>query len=130
MAMPMLAVTKCSLSGDHERARKHGTDPLGHLVASVLPGNVLEQDPELVAAEAGHGVAGADGLRSAGRAAASSSSPTVVAEAVVDELEVVEVEEQDGAQGLAAPQPGQGLLHPVQEQNPVGQPVRGSCSAR
>ena len=44
---------------EHERPREHAGDPLGHLDRVALAGDLLEQDPELVAAEAGDRVAGA-----------------------------------------------------------------------
>ena len=44
-----------------------------------------------------------------------------VAQAVVDQLEVVEVEEQHGQRGQRARRPGQGVLEAVPEQGPVGQ---------
>jgi hypothetical protein len=59
--------------------------------------------------------------------------PGGVAEAVVDRLEVVEVEEHDGDTGRLLARPsrstGQGVLEAVQEQDPVARPVNGSCSA-
>ena len=41
----------------HERPREDRRDPLGALDRVALGGDVLEQDPELVAAEPSHGVA-------------------------------------------------------------------------
>ena len=46
----------------------------------------------------------------------------LVAEAVVDELEAVEVEEQDARQPAAAAQARERLLEAVEEQHAVGQP--------
>ena len=43
-------------------------------------------------------------------------------EAVVDELEVVEIEEQDRGQRVLAPEPRERVLEPVDEQHPVGEP--------
>ena len=106
---------------EHERLGEHRGDPLGHLDRGVLVGDVLEQDPELVAAEAGDGVAGADRLREPRSRRGQQLVADLVAEAVVDELEAVEVEEQDRRQRAVARQPGQGVLEPVEEQRPVRQ---------
>ena len=57
--------------------------------------DVLDQDRELVAAEAGDGVARAKRLLSRGATAAQQLVAGRVADAVVDELELVEVEEED-----------------------------------
>ena len=46
----------------------------------------------------------------------------VVAEAVVDQLEVVEIEEQDRGMRVLAAEPGQRVLEAVDEQHAVGQP--------
>ena len=48
-----------------------------------------------------------------------------VAQAVVDELEVVEVQEQHGQRRQRPRRPGQGVLEAVPEQGPVGQPAQG-----
>jgi hypothetical protein len=45
-----------------------------------------------------------------------------MSEAVVDELEPVEVEEQDGRQGAVTRQTRERMLEPVEEQRPIGQP--------
>ena len=47
--------------------------------------------------------------------------PRRVTEGVVDDLEVVEVEEDDGDGPPVPPVQGQGVLQPVEEQRPVGQ---------
>ena len=60
-----------------EGQRQLGLDALGELDGAVRVLDVLQQDRELVAAEAGHGVAPAAGSRSRRRAMATSSwSPT------------------------------------------------------
>ena len=61
-AIPMLAVTKCSTPFEHERPRERCTDALRDLDRVALVGDVLDQDPELVAAEAGDGVTRAQRL--------------------------------------------------------------------
>ena len=72
-----------------------GGDAVGDRHRLVLVGEAVDEDPELVAAEAGDDVA-----RAQVRPAAAARRPQqlvagVVAEAVVDQLEVVEVEEED-----------------------------------
>ena len=84
--------------------------------------HLLEQDAELVAAEAGHGVAGADAAAEAGGHRRQEPVAGGVAEAVVDGLEVVEVDEQHGAEVAGAAAAVEGVLHPVAEQAAVGQP--------
>jgi hypothetical protein len=44
-----------------------------------------------------------------------------VAEAVVDHLEIVQVDEEHGQAAAVAARPGQGVAHAVVEQRPVGQ---------
>ncbi len=92
----------------------------GRRVASVL-----EQDRELVAAEAGARVA----VPQAGADAVGDLQQQLVArlvpEAVVDGLEVVEVEEQDRDRFLERLAQGQGVLDPVAEQAAIGQVGEG-----
>ena len=89
--------------------------------ASSTRVDVLEQHGELVAAEARGGVAGAD----AGVEALGDGQQDLVAggvaEAVVDRLEVVEVEEDDRQAGLLAARAGDRLAHALDEQRAVGQ---------
>jgi hypothetical protein len=92
-------------------------DPDRDLVA----GGLLEQDGELVAAKAGDRVLAPDaGLEPAGHGDQQVVAGRV-AELVVDRLEVVQVDEQQG-QGCAGLGPAaQGVGHPLPEQGPVGQ---------
>ncbi len=82
---------------------------------------VLAQDHELVAAEAGHGVAGAQGHGQALGDAHQQPVAQAVAEAVVDHLEVVEVEEQHRHPPVVALWPGQRPVEAVEQQGAVGQ---------
>ena len=59
-------------------------------------GDVLDQDRELVAAQARHGVAGAHALRKRLADGFEHFVAALVAQAVVYDLEAVEVQEQDG----------------------------------
>ncbi|MCY1285441.1 hypothetical protein D9M70_343770 [compost metagenome] len=84
-------------------------------------GQGLQQHHELVAAEARQGVLVA---QAAGQARGDFPQQGVahrVAEAVVDRLEVVQVDEQQGAAARFAQLAGHGVLQAVEEQAPVGQ---------
>ena len=86
---------------DHVRLAQLADQPLRHRLGTLQVGRIGRQDRELIAAETSHEVAVAhrrrdplgdrDQKRVAGR----------VAERVVDDLEVVEVDEQDGRHRLA-----------------------------
>ena len=118
-AMPMLApIDSCSppsVNGGRSALDQPGADVDGIAVA-------LDQDGEFVAAEPGDGVAGPD------RAAQPLGHPDHqlvtdrMAEGVVDRLEVVEVDEQQGQRPQAAPVLLQGVGDPIGEQRPVRQP--------
>ena len=84
--------------------------------------DVLEQDDELVAAETRRGVGVADARGQPGRGLAQELVPGDVAEGVVDVLEHVEVDEQQRSPGARAGRAGQGVLEPVDEQEPVREP--------
>ena len=70
--------------------------PLGELLGFADAVEVLAQHQELVPAEPGHGVHAADGLAEPIGDGDEHLVADVVSEAVVDELEPVEVQEQDG----------------------------------
>ena len=113
------------LPADGERGGQPGGHPLGQADRVPLVGQVGAEDGELVAAEAGHGVAGAqDAAQPAGH---RDQQPVdgVVAEALGHLLEAVEVDHQHGGQGGLTAQAGHGHLQPVQEQAAVGQPGQG-----
>jgi hypothetical protein len=101
---------------------------LGHDVEDPLrqqlgghAGAIGEHD-ELVAAEAGDGLALADrGAQAVGDRPQQLVAGTV-AEGVVDGLEVVEVEEQGSGHGTLAARPHQELFGPVEGEHPVGEP--------
>ncbi len=106
---------------EHERAGEDAGDPLGHVDGILLAGDVLEQDAELVAAEPRHGVGGAHRLLEARSRRGEQLIAGAVAQALVDELEAVQVEGQHGGQRVpAATLALGGLLETVQEEQPVG----------
>ncbi len=84
--------------------------------------DVLEQDDELIAAEAGRCVGGAHAFQQASRSIAQDLVAGDVSEAVVDVLEGVEVDEQDSDPRAGAGGAGERVVEPVHEQQPVRQP--------
>ena len=89
------------LVADEVRRPELAHEPLGHRDGALQVRRVLGQHGELVAAEPGHEVAVPDG---AGDPLGDRDEQGVaggVAERVVDDLEVVEVEEQDRGDRLA-----------------------------
>ena len=106
---------------DLERLAQPFQHPVGHLDDVDVVAGVLDQHGELVAAEPGHGVAGPHaGVQALGHL---DEQPVAggVAEAVVDLLEAVQVEEQHGHRRRLALGPLEGVVDPVLEQGPVGQ---------
>ena len=126
----MLALTKCSLPARTNGCVNTAAIRCGHLDGATLVPDVLEQDPELVAAEARNGVAGPHRLLEAGRRRGEQLVADLVSETVVDQLEAIEVEEQDRRQRRAGAAGADRLLEAVDEQGRLGSPVSGSCSAR
>ena len=84
---------------DGERPAEHGADSLGHPDRLGLSGNVLADEDELVAAEPRHRVTPAKRAAKPGREGSEQRIAGLVAKAVVDPLEVVEVAEQDRQRG-------------------------------
>jgi hypothetical protein len=97
-------------------------DALRHPLGDLVVRHVVHQHRELVPAQAGHGVARSQaGLQPAGDLH-QQLVPGQVAEAVVDALEAVDVQEEGGEAVLRpAPEAGQAGGQPVHEQGPVGQ---------
>ena len=108
-ATPMLADRVRSPKGVAKGRSKPGEDSLGDLHSLAVVGEVLADDEELVAAEAAHGVRGPDALRQALCDGGEDEVAGLVAELVVHQLEVVDVDEQHGHQALAAPHAGEGV---------------------
>lgn len=96
-------------------------DFLRHADRVPRVGDILQENDELVAAEAGHGI---DFAHQAMQAAGDGNEHGVarrVAVGVVDVLEVVQVEQQQRNKVAAAPGERERPLHPVGEQATVGQ---------
>ena len=121
-AIPMLARDEVLDPAHRVGLGEGGGDPVGDRDRLLLVGEPVDQDAELVAAEAGDDVAGAQMGAQARGDRAQQLVAGVVAHAVVDQLEVVEVEEEDpdrrardgGARCSAS-------LERVDEAEPVGQ---------
>ena len=94
---------------------------LGDLFDLALIGEVFADDDELVAAEPRDGVVATDrgGEPSAHRDEQLVAG--VVAEAVVDDLEAVEVEEEHRHHGPAVTEAGEGGVEPLDRERTVGQ---------
>ena len=109
------------LPADQRERRPEGGDhPVGEQAGGGQVG-VLGQDGELVAAEPADGVVLAQAAAQPAGDLAQQPVAGAVAEAVVDHLEVVQVDEQHGQAAAVAARPGQRVADPVVEQGPVGQ---------
>ena len=107
---------------DPQRQRQRLEDAIrrvGRLLHSV---DVLQEQRELIAAEARRRVAGANTRREALRHFDQHLVAGGVPEAVVDRLEVVEVEEHDGDALVLAPRAGDRVPDALGEERPVGEP--------
>ena len=128
VAMPMLAeMTKGTWSNPSsvERFPQDRLDPLGHQLRTGRHGHRFGQDDELVTTQAAHGVAGPQHPFEPLRHRLQEPVPGLVAEGVVDVLEVVQVDEQRGHRQVPPPGPGQHLVGPVEDQRAVGEPGEG-----
>ena len=117
---------------EQERRAELGQDPLGRPPDLVHPGDPVDDDPELVAAEAGHGVARPDAAQQPFADGDEERVADGVTEALVDHLEPVEVEQDQGHRVLIAlAVPRQGVGDPVGQQVAVGQARDGvvQCAA-
>ena len=93
---------------------------VGHADGLEHAAHRLAEDGELVAAEAGHGVLGSQGAAQAAGHLAEHLVAGGMAEAVVDALEAIHVEEVDG-RGGGALAPAQRMTEAIGEQSTVGE---------
>ncbi len=106
--------------------RRHGLQQaFHHRFELVVMFQVHQQGDEFIAAQAGDGVLLAQGRLHARGAGDQQGVAHAMAVLVVDGLEAVEVEEDDGQRPLLALALRQRLLQPVQQQDPVGQAGQG-----
>ena len=94
-------------------------------MAPASSARVLTDDDELVTTEAAHGVGWPDARRQSLGDRRQDEVADAVAELVVDQLEIVEVDEQNPHGALGPADPGQRVLHPVAHEHPVGGPGQG-----
>ena len=87
--------------------------------------DVPDDEDELVAAEAGRGLARPHAVHEPVADLLEHGVPRFVAQAVVHDLEPVEVEEEHGDVGAVPAVPCQFLVQAVEEQGPVGQAGEG-----
>ena len=119
---PMLQRIVIWRPGELERRVERGEDALRQGEHLLGQPDVLDEDRELVAAEAGDRVLGAEHRTEASAIAIEERIAGRVAEAVVDGLEPVEVEEQQADQPAGRRPAGEGVLQAILEQGAVGQP--------
>ena len=108
-----------------ERALDLRGDPLGQGGGAVEIGGVLQQQRELVSAQARDGVLGA---QAPGQAMAHFHQKPVadlLAQRVVEDLEAIQIEEEDRQVGAGALRAGQGVGQAIHEEGTVGQPGQG-----
>ena len=118
--------------GDEELATFHGKgmlygleDLLGHARGILGMGELRQQKCELVAAEAGHGVAFADtALNPPGHSLQQLISRRV-AEGIVDDLKAIEVQEEDRQPLVSSLGVGESDGQPVLEEKAIGQTGQG-----
>ena len=121
IAMPMLPPMNAVAVLERERLGERLEQPLGDGDRVVGPGDVLAHEHELVAAEAGGHLVAADGGAQALGDGEQQAVAGVVAEAVVDDLEAVEVDEQHGDAAAAALDAGERALQAAHQQQAARQ---------
>ena len=109
------------LRAEHDRLLQRGDDALGDLVGNVGVVEILDEHGKLVASEARRGIALSQTRRESFADDAQQVVAREVAEAVVDGLEVVEVDEQHRELAALAFQPRRRVVDPVAEERLVGQ---------
>ena len=109
------------MSVDVERLLDIGTHPVGkgHGVREV---DVFGDDDELVAADARGGVAHTQHRGHPVGDGQQDAITGLMSQAVVDDFEAVKVAEQDRDRLVRPCRPGQRVIEPVEQQDPVGQP--------
>ena len=122
ITMPMLALRKTSRPSTLNGSRRTASSSPGKVAGLAARGDPVEHHRELVAAEAGDGVAGPDcpeePLADLGQEAVADRVP----ERLVDHREAHEVEQDHGDRiVIVEADPGQRMGAAIQEERPVGQ---------
>ena len=120
--MPTLAVTETSALAEHERLRQRFGCTRREVLREVLVGEVFAHDDELVAAQAGDGVLPTDGRGEPLADFDEELVAGVVPEAVVHDLEAVEVDEQDREHRVTVAEAGERVMQAIDHQGAVRQP--------
>ena len=129
-AMPMLApITTCE-SGSATGTASSATMRAATSAASAFVAQVLEEHRKLVAAHAGHGVDAAHALLEPDGDGGQRLVAGGVAAAVVDGLEVVEVDEQQRKRSPAAFATHQGVAQAVAQEGEVAEAGEGVVEGR
>ena len=124
-AMPIEALMNQSRPLERERGPELGRDDLRDPPRLVLVRDVVEDDPELVAAEPGDGVAGSQARREPLADRDQQAVADGVADALVDDLEAVEVEHDHGdGSGVVRADARERVGDAVRQQLAVRQPGR------
>ena len=109
----------------HEGLGQDASDALGHHDGGGAVLQVFGQHHEFVAAQTGQSVRGAQTVVDAPRHLDQHLIAGQMAQAVVDQLEAVAVDEQHGEGGVPAAAAAHGLIQSVQQQGAVGQAGQG-----
>ena len=123
--IPTLALDVQLLAADGEGLRERAQEPLAQLAGGARVREAGLDDRELVAAEARHRVDVPGARPQPAGHQAQKLVAAMVPERVVDVLELVEVEEQEGHQLVVPASLDERLLQPVLEQGAVGQVRQG-----
>jgi hypothetical protein len=107
---------------EFDRVGERGADPVGDGRCLRLVPHPVEQHRELVAPEPRHRVAGPDAVAQAVADGDEEPVPRRVAEGIVDQLEAVQVEEEDGDRLPLAARAGERRREAVGEEVAVRQP--------
>ena len=110
---------------DVEGGVKFLQDTPGRDADRLLTVGTGQHNHELVPSQSGQGIGAANALREPPRHLLEKSVPELVPLGVVDVLEIVEIEEQNGNRLLRTVGQGQGFLQTIQKERTVGQ--AGEC---
>src|SRR5919197_1830510 len=100
-------------------------DAFGCRAGLVKAADVLEQNRELVAAEACDGVLFAHGCSQSTGDLTQEDVARLMSERIVDYLEIVQIEEEQGDRRPASPSAHEGMREPVDKQGAIRQPSQG-----